>query len=634
MSTNRLAAPHAPGRASAAASRVVPAPTIWWTAERGLYAAAFLIGLVMRVWQLGSAPLSAWEASNVWPAWLAAQGLSVANAPLPNSPLMYNLHWLTFLVGADGDIAARWVGVVAGSILILTPWWLRGGLGRQPALVAAFLFAVDPWLISISRLADGASLALLIGVGALVGLIELARTDKESGGGASPVVIAVLVGLLPVSGPMGWNLLPVLALAAWLWRRELANAGVWSRHTLPVMVAAAVAGGSLFLTRFDALAWTASSLSVWWAQFDGQPAGPLLPMVTGGYSLGWPWLRLLVDAPMAGLVGAAGLALLWLETPRRYAWLLTGWVAWGVLLWLMPGRSPLALPVAGLALNLAAAVAVSRLVAAHPAEVVWREVGAVGLTLAVLSVSAAFWATRLGSTPIFDAGMGQIALVNAALIIAILVAYGVWAGRRAAVWTAAVVVMCGLALLTARASNALLLEQQLAAPSGWQALQTDPEIRRLADEMETLSAHTHGDPTEQPVQIQIAPMAGLVDEPLVARPDPILGWYLRDMRRLTWVTSPKIDAEEPRPLVVMLNDDAFTEDEQDAYVGSKFDVEVYWQPDLLVDASAPVVDAAGIGRIWPTLRLWWRWWMYHKLPEQPATRTVTLWAPIETGTEQ
>ena len=221
MTTNLVTEPQASGRA--ASSVVMPSTTVWWTAERGLYAAAFVIGLLLRIWQLGSAPLSGWEASNVWPAWLAAQGLSVVDAPLPNSPLLYNLHWLTFLMGGDGDAATRWISVVAGIALIVTPWWLRGTLGRKPALLAAFLFAVDPWLISISRLADGASLALLIGMAALVGLLAVARADEEARG-AAHLWIAVLVGLLLVSGPMGWNLLPVLALAAWLWRRELAGA--------------------------------------------------------------------------------------------------------------------------------------------------------------------------------------------------------------------------------------------------------------------------------------------------------------------------------------------------------------------------------------------------------------------------
>ena len=231
-------------------------------------------------------------------------------------------------------------------------------------------------------------------------------------------------------------------------------------------------------------------------------------------------------------------------------------------------------------------------------------------------------------------GLGQIVLVNVVLVIAILVAYGVWSGRRAAVWVGAVVVMGGLTVLTVRASGVLIREQMWPAPVGWQALQTHPEVRRLVKDIQTISAHTVGDPTEQPVQVQVAPMTGLVDDSTVARPDPILGWYLRDMRRLRWVSGPELGGDGPQPLVVMLNDDASFDDEQATYVGSTYDVEVYWQPDLLVDPKTANDGESTSAQLWPTLRRAWRWWLYHKLPEQPPMRTVTLWAPVGTGPTQ
>src|SRR5262245_58113544 len=124
----------------------------WLSVERLLYGAALVMGIWLRLWSLGTQPLSPWEASNSWPAWLTANGLTVANAPTPNSALFYDLQWLLFWTGINSDSGARFVSAVAGIFMILLPWWWRGFLGRRVALVLAFLIAIDSWLLGFSRL--------------------------------------------------------------------------------------------------------------------------------------------------------------------------------------------------------------------------------------------------------------------------------------------------------------------------------------------------------------------------------------------------------------------------------------------------------------------------------------------------
>src|SRR4051812_2446594 len=128
----------------------------WLSVERLLYGAALGIGVWLRLWSLGVRPLSPWEASNSWPAWLSANGLHIVDAPAPNSALYYGLQWLLFWTGVNNDGGARFISVVAGAYMIILPWWWRGFLGRRVALLFAFLIAFDSWLLGYSRLADGA----------------------------------------------------------------------------------------------------------------------------------------------------------------------------------------------------------------------------------------------------------------------------------------------------------------------------------------------------------------------------------------------------------------------------------------------------------------------------------------------
>ena len=160
-------------------------------------------------------------------------------------------------------------------------------------------------------------------------------------------------------------------------------------------------------------------------------------------------------------------------------------------------------------------------------------------------------------------------------------------------------------------------------------------MRRLAADIETLSVHDLGDATEQAVQVQVAAVEGLEGAPIVARPDPVLGWYLRNMRRLTWVAGPQVVEEAPPPLVVMVNGESFTGGDKGGYIGSEYDLEVYWNPDAFADAGPAEGDAAsGAERLWPVVRTWWRWWMYGETSQRPDTRIVTLWAPVYAATAQ
>lgn len=670
---------------------------VTWTLERGVYVLALLVGGWLRFWALGRPPLSGWEAANSWPAWLAAHGLSVhglsvGDVSTPNSALFYGLQSWLFWIGVDGDGGARALAAAAGVVMIVLPWWWRGWLGRYGALAAAWLLALDPWLLGLSRMADGATLALMLGLVALTGVVRMVETRGTELAGGQRIrerITAVAIGLLVVSGPVGWSLLPVVVWAVWLYRDGLAgeDAGVAatlrSRRALAWAAVAALLGATGWLGRMEGLGWVGTGVGVWLAGLDGQAAATMAPSMVGDYDLGWPWLRLWVDLPLT--LGLGALGLVWLrrtsppaplrgrgETEGRgraqgaLPLLVWGWLTWGALLWLLPGRGPLALPVVSLALMLAAAWATEQMAQRMPRHLDWREAGAVALTLVILLASGSVWLTALFSNSIFDPTLLMAALIIFGLALAILGAFAWWANRTDALWVAGGLALALLLVGQVRGGWRVSFGDVLAEPAGWKAAVGHPELHHLADDIETLSAHRTGDPFEHPIRVALGPYTAGNGRVMPAVPDPMLGWALRGMRKLEWAPAAGSDgsaaltatAGPPAFLITMGGRDQWAADEGDAvggdaaggdaaggrlrmpdgYVGSEYHVEVWWLPRVLEEAQAPMTapeNMGWLGRALGTpvaaLRPWWRWWVYRQSAVPPQERDVILWVPMTAG---
>ena len=614
----------------------------WLSVERLLYGVAVVVALWLRLWALGGQPLSPWEASNSWPAWLTANALTVENTPSPNSALYYGLQWLLFWSGVNSDAGARFWSAVAGVTMIALVWWWRDVLGRRVALITTFLLAIDSWLLAFSRLADGAIVSLGLGLLALVAVSKVAALPASL---RWKQALAASIGLLIVSGPMGWNFLAIVALWGGLNWSGLSAARIQERHWLLWAAGGATFGATFLFMRMDGVAWIASGTSVWLSQFDGRIAGPTLPLITGGYGIGWPWQRLWADAAPLLPVGIGGLVLLLLRTLRRSAedthsrrilTLCAGWLLWGIVLAVLPGRSPLALPMVGLPLLIFSAYALDALMRSVPRDLDWREVGAVILTVTILLVSGHFWLTALLASRNYDPVLVQATMVIFGLVLAILVAFGLWANRRDAAWVAAALVAMLLVVFYVRGSWKLNFGNVLAEPAGWQATVAHPEVRLLVSDMETLSAHRSGDPYQLPVQVQIAPYTLRDGRVVPARPDPVIGWELRNMRNLTWVASPSVGQDaDPLPLVLTpatLGEESAALDLPDSYAGSRYHVDAWWLPETLSNSNSalPPEGEELWGRAFvASVQPWWRWLIYREATEAPQNRDVILWAPLD-----
>ncbi len=128
------------------------------TAEHALYLLAFVIGCFFRLYNLGSTPLSDYEASHALQA--LAQPLN-ASSISSVAPAYIILTRATFDVFGSSDLLARFWPALAGSFLVFAPLFFRRELGQKAALLLAFGLALDPGLVAISRLAGGAMMAIV-----------------------------------------------------------------------------------------------------------------------------------------------------------------------------------------------------------------------------------------------------------------------------------------------------------------------------------------------------------------------------------------------------------------------------------------------------------------------------------------
>lgn len=619
------------------------------TVEHLLYAIIIAAALLIRLIGLGAEPLSPSESAAAWSAWLAANAQSVVGAPAPNSALLYGLQSLLFWIVGSSDIWARAIPALAGAGLVLLPWFWRAWIGRPAALVIAVLFALDPWLMAFSRRSDSAILAIFLALLALTALWQWRFQPDPRRALRWERTAAVAIALLLTSGPAAWSFLPVLlAFALIFWQvstREAATSpddgsapagrsklqesasrpspfasrpaflDAWRPHRstwlwFGVTLALAATG---FALRGEAAPALSASLTAWVSAVARMEAAN---------PLAWPFLRLLIDQPLLAVFGVVGMVMLWVRPPaalaesRRTAIFLTVWLAWGLLLWLLPGRPPEVLPIAGIALALAAATLIGRVLERPWGDLTGLELFTLLVVQTVLVVAGSIWLAALADSVIFNDQIWLTTGIIVALMIAVWVVFGIWAGWRSTARVAALFYAVLLGAWTLRSAWLLNHTPAFMHPDGfWQQL-TSHEVRLLVQDVERLSSIRRGDPNQIDMQI-------VYD----VSPDAVLGWHLREMRNLRHVRSldaaqfdaarlPLIVAPTPRNAALPL---------PDPYIGSEYGIVYTWQPSFL---PADRGDGMSAQQRWTDVqRPRLRWLLYRKVDSAPVVESVTLWAP-------
>ena len=567
--------------------------------EGWLYGLAFLIALGFRLIQLGASPLTDSEAT------LALQALQIAQgqAPLLGSQPAYILFTsILFAVINTTNFMARLVPAIAGSALVFAPYFFREKIKPRPALILAFLFAVDPGLVALSRQANGTILAVVF----LLFAWAMWRNHRT-------ILAGIFAGLALLSGPSLWAGLLVLGLT-WLFLQgmdskptpaettdqipreapsslisNLQFSNLELRSTLLALLITLLFGGSLFFL-------SPNGLSAWLSALPDYLRGWTAP---SSMTFGRVLLTFLAYEPLGIFLAILSLIRGFRIKGRRIL-RLGLWLGVALLLAIFY-RQTSGLVWAILPLLTLAALELARALNIFAEERV--EVGVVVLALMILLVYIWFDISKIGLDPVSNlaattlpffgrniqlAGASYMVLLGAFLIIILcvsFVAFG-WSARTAWLGTTwAFVIYLGIYSLAAAwgASG-------LRAPNGVELWSSDPAPAQpdlLIASLDDVSEFSLGHDTSQPVTV-------------MGIDSPALEWVLRD-RSVETVST--LDPQVAPPIVItpVMNDLGLPS----AYRGQDF----LWRPRPR----------------WEQIQNpeWIRWLVFRQLPRDDET--IILW---------
>ena len=162
---------------------------------------AFLVGLGLRLWRLGSMRFTLAEAQIAQSTWQMALGKA---AELPGNMSYAGLSALLYYVFEPSFFFARLMPALFGSSLILVPWFWRDRIGKKAALLLAIGLAIDPILLSFSR-------QIVTPIFVVAGLAWAATALKYK----RPVLTGALLALAFLGGYSFW-MVALIGLVAYL----------------------------------------------------------------------------------------------------------------------------------------------------------------------------------------------------------------------------------------------------------------------------------------------------------------------------------------------------------------------------------------------------------------------------------
>lgn len=191
--------------------------------------AVLLLAAFFRFWQLSSLPPGLHEGA----ARIGLQALNLINHGwLPGfdainayTPLWVWLQAISIKLFGHTELALRlWPAILGVATVFLTWEWVKAWFGLRTAWLAAFLLAVTPWAVTISR--DGSVAALFP---FLLGLtLWLATRARQQATTIRYLLLACALALDLAAGPVGW-LIVILTLGLGIVRlTQTKQLGDWS----------------------------------------------------------------------------------------------------------------------------------------------------------------------------------------------------------------------------------------------------------------------------------------------------------------------------------------------------------------------------------------------------------------------
>lgn len=157
------------------------------TWEQWAFAAIFLVGAVLRFWDLGAKPLHHDESLHAYYAWqFLINPAGYQYDPLLHGPFQFHVipifYVLGHLLGAPdngiNDITVRLLPALMGLAMVAMPYWLRNQMGRWGALSMALLLAVSPTFVYYSRFVRDDIYVTCCTLLIVVGAVQYAQTRK------------------------------------------------------------------------------------------------------------------------------------------------------------------------------------------------------------------------------------------------------------------------------------------------------------------------------------------------------------------------------------------------------------------------------------------------------------------------
>ncbi|MFQ5826594.1 MAG: flippase activity-associated protein Agl23, partial [Dehalococcoidia bacterium] len=119
--------------------------------EIALYILLLLAAAGMRFWELDLRAFHYDESLHAFYSWKLFMGEGYQQTPLMHGPFQFIGTAFVYRLFGDSDLTSRLLPALAGSLVVLLPYFLRHQLGRGGGLLAATFLAFSPSMLYFSR---------------------------------------------------------------------------------------------------------------------------------------------------------------------------------------------------------------------------------------------------------------------------------------------------------------------------------------------------------------------------------------------------------------------------------------------------------------------------------------------------
>ena len=129
-------------------------------------------GFLIRLVELGERPMHSDEGWDALFSWRVLNETYEGYDPVYHGPLRFYITAVIFWLFGESNATARLLAVLAGTAMIVLPWFLRSQLGRGVTLVACSVLAFSPTILTMTRLGREDAPAMFLTLAIMVAVIR------------------------------------------------------------------------------------------------------------------------------------------------------------------------------------------------------------------------------------------------------------------------------------------------------------------------------------------------------------------------------------------------------------------------------------------------------------------------------